>query len=65
MKAKTIPEGFHSPTPYMVVCDVAAAVEFYKRIFDPFGHSWMVGTHMKDISDKEIEAASKIMFVWR
>ncbi|MCZ7391802.1 MAG: VOC family protein [Candidatus Methanoperedens sp.] len=33
MKAKAIPVGFHSLTPDLVVNDVAAAIEFYKRAF--------------------------------
>ncbi len=33
MKAKAIPEGFHSLTPDLVVSDVAEAIEFYKRAF--------------------------------
>ena len=32
-------------------------------IVDPFGHSWMVGKRIKELSDKEIEEASKAMFV--
>ncbi len=31
-------------------------------IIDPSGHSWMLATHIKDISDKEIEEAGKVMF---
>jgi PhnB protein len=30
---KPIPDGFHSVTPYLVVRDAAAAIEFYKRAF--------------------------------
>ena len=32
-------------------------------IVDPFGHSWMVGKRIKELSDKEIEEASAAMFV--
>ena len=31
-------------------------------IVDPFGHNWMLATHIKDLSDEEIEEASKAMF---
>ncbi len=152
MKAKAIPEGFHSLTVDLVVGDVAAAIEFYKRAFDArkrrvfkgpdgsivhaelqignsilmlspeypehnvfsplsprggtgaslflyvtdvdavfakdvsagatvimpvadmfwgdragsivdqFGHRWMLATHMKDLSDEEIEKITKAMF---
>lgn len=32
-KAKTIPEGYYSVTPYLIVKDAAAAIEFYKKAF--------------------------------
>ena len=32
-KAKAIPEGYHSVTPYLIVKDAAAAIEFYKKAF--------------------------------
>ncbi|HEX5708507.1 MAG TPA: VOC family protein [Pyrinomonadaceae bacterium] len=32
-KAKPIPEGFHSVTPYLCVSDAARAIEFYKEAF--------------------------------
>ncbi len=31
-------------------------------IIDPFGHNWMLATHKKDLSDEELEKASKEMF---
>jgi PhnB protein len=30
-------------------------------IIDPFGHRWTLATHKKDISDEEMEKASKEM----
>jgi len=33
MTVKTIPEGYHSVTPYLTVDDAAAALDFYKRAF--------------------------------
>ena len=32
-KVKSIPEGYHSLTPYLVVNDAARAIEFYKEAF--------------------------------
>ena len=32
-KAKPIPEGYHTATPYLIVRDAASAIEFYKRAF--------------------------------
>lgn len=34
-------------------------------IVDPFGHRWTVATHIKDISDDEIEKAAQEMFARR
>ncbi|HEY9206884.1 MAG TPA: VOC family protein [Candidatus Methanoperedens sp.] len=31
-------------------------------IVDPFGHRWMLATHIKDLSDEELETAAKAMF---
>ncbi len=31
-------------------------------LIDPFGHRWMLATHIKDLSDEEIEEAGKVMF---
>lgn len=33
MSVKTIPDGYHSVTPYITVHDAAAALDFYKRAF--------------------------------
>ncbi len=33
-----IPEGFHALTPHLVVFDVAAAIDFYKRAFGAVEH---------------------------
>ena len=30
---KPIPEGYHSVTPYLMVDDAQAAIDFYKRAF--------------------------------
>ena len=32
-KAKPIPEGYHSVTPYLTVNDAARAIDFYKQAF--------------------------------
>jgi PhnB protein len=33
MPAKPIPDGYHTATPYLIVHDGAAAIDFYKRAF--------------------------------
>jgi PhnB protein len=32
-KVKPVPEGFHTATPYLIVKDATAAIEFYKNAF--------------------------------
>ena len=32
-KANTIPEGYHSVTPYMTLRDAVSAIDFYRRAF--------------------------------
>jgi PhnB protein len=32
-KAKSIPEGYHTATPYLIIKDAAKAIEFYKKAF--------------------------------
>src|SRR5882672_8414273 len=32
-KAKPIPDGYHTVTPYMIIKDAARAIEFYKKAF--------------------------------
>lgn len=32
-KPKSIPDGYHNVTPYLIVSDAAAAIEFYKKAF--------------------------------
>ncbi len=33
MAVKPIPDGYHSVTPYLMIKDAAAAIEFYQRAF--------------------------------
>src|SRR5258708_5181494 len=33
MAVRPIPEGYHTVTPYLIVKDAAAAIEFYKKAF--------------------------------
>ena len=48
--AKAIPEGYHSITPYLVVNDAAAAIDYYKRAFDAKETYRHPGTDGKSIS---------------
>jgi PhnB protein len=33
MAVKTVPEGYHTATPYLIVDDAARALEFYRKAF--------------------------------
>ncbi|WP_426177069.1 VOC family protein [Massilia sp. TWR1-2-2] len=45
-------------TVKMPICD-AFWGDRYGILTDPFGHSWSVATHMKDMTPEEMEAAGK------
>ncbi len=34
----------------------------YGQVRDPFGHSWSIATHIRDVSLEEMEQAAKAMF---
>lgn len=46
-------------------CEIAMPLEeqfwgdLYGRLVDPYGHSWSVSQHVKDVSPEEMEAAGK------
>jgi PhnB protein len=59
----------HPVAPYLTVEDAAAAIEFYTltrnvadqfwgdrfgEVQDPFGHSWLISTHVEDLTPEEI-----------
>ena len=33
--------------------------DLYGRLVDPYGHSWSISQHVKDVSPEEMEAAGK------
>ncbi len=34
----------------------------YGQVFDPYGHSWSIATHVSDLSDEEIKKAAEKAF---
>ena len=44
--------------PVMPMCDMFWG-DRYGVVEDPFGHSWSIATHTRDVSEKEIQEASK------
>ena len=45
-------------TPAMPVADMFWG-DRYGMLLDPFGHSWSVATHIKDMTDEEMQEAAK------
>ena len=54
-KAKPIPDGYHTATPYLIIKDAASAIEFYKKAF---GATELM--RMADPSGKVMHAEIKI-----
>lgn len=55
-RAKPIPDGFHTATPYLMVRDAAGAIEFYKKAFG----AAELTTRLTDPSGKVMHAEIKI-----
>jgi PhnB protein len=59
---KTIPEGFHSITPYLIVNDAARAIDFYKRAFGATELMKMPGPGGK-IAHAEIKIGDSVVMI--
>jgi PhnB protein len=60
--AKSIPDGFHSVTPYLTVNDAAKAIDFYKRAFDATEVSRMQGPPGK-IAHAELRIGDSVIML--
>ena len=60
--AKAIPEGYHSITPYLVVNDAAAAIDYYKRAFDAKETYRHLGLDGKSIINAELKLETRYFF---
>jgi PhnB protein len=60
---KAIPEGYHSVTPYLVVNDAVAAIDFYKRAFDAKESYRLQGPEGKSIIHAELKIGDSIVFL--
>jgi uncharacterized glyoxalase superfamily protein PhnB len=56
MKAKPVPEGFHTLTPHITVKGASKAIEFYKKAFG----AQLVHRHVMEGSDHVMHATMKI-----
>jgi PhnB protein len=60
---KAIPDGYHSITPYLVVNDAAAAIDFYKRAFDAKETYRHPGPDGKSIVNAELKIGDSIVLL--
>jgi PhnB protein len=61
-KAKPIPDGYHTVTPYILVNDVPKALEFYKRAF---GAEELLRLEMKpgQIAHAELKIGNSVIMI--
>ncbi len=50
MAVKTIPDGYHTVTPYLIIDDAAAAIDFYRKAF---GAEELFRLPMKDADGRD------------
>lgn len=62
MPVKPIPAGFHTVTPYLVVNNASAAIEFYKRAFGAQEKERMAGPNGK-IGHAELRIGDSIVML--
>ena len=59
---KPIPDGYGSVTPYLVIDGAAAAIDFYKTVFDATGHLRVPGTNNR-IGHAELMIGSSMIML--
>lgn len=62
-KVKSIPEGFHTLTPYIIVQGVMGAIEFYKQAFGANVIKIVYGPDKKTIFHSELEIGDSILML--
>jgi len=62
-KAKAIPDGFRSVTPYMVVRGADQAIEFYKKAFGAEEVMRMPGPDGKSVAHAEIRIGDSVIML--
>jgi uncharacterized glyoxalase superfamily protein PhnB len=62
-KAKAIPDGYHTVTPYLTVKNSAEAIEFYKRAFGAEEMYRMPGPDGKSTMHAEIKIGTSILML--
>jgi PhnB protein len=62
MAAKPIPQGYHTPIPYLAVDDAEAAIEYYKKAFGA-KERYRMPTPDGKIAHAELEIAQSILML--
>src|SRR5262249_26800669 len=62
-KVKSIPDGFHTVTPYLTQRDSSKAIDFYKRAFGAHEVMRMAGPGGKGVGHAEIKIGDSIVFM--
>src|SRR5437867_4774939 len=62
-QVKSIPSGFHTLTPYLVVRGAARAIEFYKKAFGAEELARMPGPDGKTIGHAELKVGDSVFFL--
>ena len=60
---KAIPEGYHSITPYLVINDAVAAIDFYKRAFEAKETYRHLGPDGKSILNAELKIGDSMLLL--
>jgi len=61
-KVKSIPDGYHSLTPYMVATNAASAIEFYKKAFGATERMRLAGPDGK-VMHAELEIGDSVIML--
>jgi len=62
-KVNPVPEGYHTVTPYLVVNDGAAAIEFYKKAFGAEVAFCMPGPSGQGVAHAEIKIGNSMVMM--
>jgi len=61
--AKTVPEGFHTVTPYMTVRNAARAIEFYKQAFGAVEKGGIMKSPDGKVAHAELQIGDSILML--
>ena len=63
MTAKSVPEGFHTITPYMTVRNAARAIEFYKQAFGAVEKGGIMKSPDGKVAHAELQIGDSILML--